>query len=499
MSALPKTAFIDPTGHNRADIEALLHQAIALLIEEMTQADARSPLPEPIATEQFEQWAQIPEQSVDSEVLLGWVRSQLKSSMNAAHPGYMGHMDSIPTTLSVIGDLLVAALNNNMLSVEMSPVFSRLEQLVMQQIAARFGLGASAGGVMVSGGSLANLQALTVARNVAFNAVDTGIVGLKGQPVFFVSEVAHTSMQKAAMMMGLGAKSAIPLRTNKNSQIEIEDFKAKLAQSLRQGQLPFAVVATAGTTVTGSIDPIEQIAAIAHSHQLWLHVDAAYGGALAFSPDHRHLLSGISQANSVTFNPQKWLYVAKTCAVVLFKQFELLDQYFRIRAPYMGEDTQWPNLGELTVQGTRHPDILKLWLSLQHVGTAGYAEIIRHNYEITTQFVEAVKARPILELASEPQMNLVCFRLAPETVSAEECDRLNSQLQSYLLTGHSAQSDSSSADHLERASAPVFLSLPTYRGRRWLKAVLLNPYTQPSTLEKLFKAVDEFVQAQGLD
>ena len=258
-------------------------------------------------------------------------------------------------------------------------------------------------------------------------------------------------------------------------------------------------MATAGTTVTGSIDPIESIAQIAHSHQLWLHVDAAYGGALTFSPDHRHLLSGISQANSVTFNPQKWLYVAKTCAVVLFKQFELLDQYFRISAPYMGEDAQWPNLGELTVQGTRHPDILKLWLSLQHLGTAGYAEIIRHNYELTAQFVEAVKARPVLELASEPQMNLVCFRLAPDKVSAEECDRLNSQLQSHLLAGHLTRPNSSSNNGLERESTPVFLSLPTYRGRRWLKAVLLNPYTQPSTLEKLFKAIDSFIQAQGFD
>ncbi|MGB3768231.1 MAG: aminotransferase class V-fold PLP-dependent enzyme [Phormidesmis sp.] len=504
MSALPKTAFINPAGHNRAEIEALLHQVMALLTEEMTQANARSPLPDPIATGQFEQWAQIPEQSVDSDVLLGWVRSQLQASMNAAHPGYIGHMDSIPTTLSIVGDLLVAALNNNMLSVEMSPVFSRLERLVMQQIAGLFGLGSSAGGVMASGGSLANLQALTVARNVAFDAVDSGIVGLKGQPVFFVSEVAHTSMQKAAMMMGLGANSAIPLQTNANSQIEIEDLKAKLAQSSRLGQLPFAVVATAGTTVTGSIDPIEQIAAIAHSHRLWLHVDAAYGGALAFSPDHCHLLSGISQANSVTFNPQKWLYVAKTCAVVLFKQFDLLDRYFRISAPYMGEDSEWPNLGELTVQGTRHPDILKLWLSLQHLGAAGYAEIIGHNYKITAQFVEAVKARPFLELASEPQMNLVCFRLAPRDVNGEKCDRLNRQMQSYLLNGHVAYFDKSSKcdkdfcdKDLERDAAPVFLSLPTYRNRRWLKAVLLNPYTQHSTIEKLFVAIDEFVQAQG--
>ena len=491
--SVPTTAFIDPSGQNRAEVEALLHQAIALLLEEMTQADKRSPLPNPIDRQQFEQWAQIPEQSVDADVLLGWVRSQLQSFMNAAHPGYIGHMDSIPTTLSVIGDLLVAVLNNNMLSVEMSPVFSRLELLVMRQLASLFGLGESAGGVMVSGGSLANLQALTVARNVAFDVVSKGVVGLKGQPVFFVSEVAHTSMQKAAMMMGLGADSAIALRTNANSQIEISDFKDRLAQSERRGQLPFAVVATAGTTVTGSIDPIEQIASIAHSHRLWLHVDAAYGGALAFSPAHRYLLSGISQANSVTFNPQKWLYVTKTCATVLFKQFELLSHYFRIGAPYMGEDDQWPNLGELTVQGTRHPDILKLWLSLQHLGLAGYADIIQRNYDLTERFVAAVKARPVLALASEPQMNLVCFRLVPEGSNAEECDRLNQELQSYLLGDRAARLVGTS-----NGATPVFLSLPLYRGNRWLKAVLLNPYTQSNTIDELFRSIDAFVEMRNL-
>lgn len=490
MSALSKTAFIDPTGSNRDEIEALMHQAIALLLDEMAQANKRSPLPKPISTQQFEQWAQIPQQSVDEKVLLKWVRSQLQASMNAAHPGYIGHMDSIPTTLSAIGDLLVAALNNNMLSVEMSPVFSRLEQVVLKEIAKRFGLGETSGGVMASGGSLANLQALTVARNAALDALKTGIVGLDKQPVFFVSEVAHTSMQKAAMMMGLGTNSAIPLRTNANSQVEIADLKDKLADAIQARQRPFAIVATAGTTVTGSIDPIEEMASIARSHQLWFHVDAAYGGSLIFSPEHRHLLAGIDRADSVTFNPQKWLYVTKTCAMVLFNQFDLLDRHFRISAPYMGEDQEWPNLGELTVQGTRHPDILKLWLSLQHVGTTGYAEIIRHNYDLTNQFVSAVKARPYLELAGEPQMNLVCFRIAPKDADSAFCDRLNANLQRYLLE----ESSTNAGD----ARSRIFLSLPVYRGDRWLKAVLLNPYTQPQTLIDLFEAIDEFANAQSL-
>ncbi len=481
LDSLPDTAFIDPMGSNRVEIEALLHQVIEMVVEEMSQAGRRSPLPNPLSTQQFEQWAEVPEQSVDADALLDVVRSLIQNSMNAAHPGYIGHMDSIPTTLSVIGDLIVAVLNNNMLSVEMSPVFSRLEPLVMRQLGDLFGLGPNSGGVMVSGGSLANLQALTVARNVAFDAVNKGIVGLDKQPVFFVSEAAHTSMQKAAMMMGLGADSAIAIRTNAHSQIDITDLKAKLSQTEKLEQAPFAIVATAGTTVTGNIDPISEIASLAKSFGLWFHVDAAYGGALIFSPRHRHLLAGIHQADSVTFNPQKWLYVAKTCATVLFKNFDVLKQQFRISAPYMSDNSEWDNLGELSVQGTRHPDILKLWLSLQHIGSSGYAAIIEHNFQLTAQFVRAVAARPQLQLASDPQMNLVCFRLAPNQIGADQRDSLNARLQQHLIAAK------------ENASA-VFLSLPTYRGQKWLKAVLLNPYTSSAIIEQLFSHIDIFIK-----
>ena len=483
VSLLPNTAFIDPTGGNRDEVEALLRQAVTLVVEELSHANARSPLPSPPSTAILKQWAAIPERSVAADVLLEQVRSQIHYAMNAAHPGYIGHMDSIPTTLSVIGDLLVAALNNNMLSVEMSPVFSRLEPLVMRQLAAKFGLGAQAGGVMVSGGTLANLQALTVARNVHFDAVEKGLVGLTRQPVFFVSAAAHTSMQKAAMMMGLGSQAAIAIRTNANSQIDIADLKDRLAEAKQVNQQPFAIVATAGTTVTGNVDPIEEMGAIARQHNLWFHVDAAYGGALIFSPEHRHLLAGTSQADSITFNPQKWLYVAKTCATALFKNFDVLKQHFRILAPYMGDDEQWSNLGELTVQGTRHPDILKLWLSLQHIGTMGYAEIIRHSYALTSQFTSEIHSRPWLQLASQPQMNLVCFRLVPPWVDSDRLNDLNKQLQQYLLS-------------LPDPAASVFLSLPTYQNQRWLKAVLLNPYTSSDTIRQLFVQINRFVREQ---
>ncbi|MEO1404573.1 MAG: aminotransferase class I/II-fold pyridoxal phosphate-dependent enzyme [Cyanobacteria bacterium J06635_1] len=472
-SHLPETAFIHPDGQNRAAIATLLHRVVDLLVETMTTAIARSPLPEPLA---LEEWAQLTDTAIDAERLLERVRSQLLHSMNAAHPGYIGHMDSIPTTMSVIGDLLVAAVNNNMLSVEMSPVFSRLEPLVLKQIAAEFGLGPQANGVLVSGGSLANLQALSVARNVEFDALKSGIVGLAHKPVFFVSEVAHTSMKKAAMFLGLGTEAAIPIATNADSQMQVSDLQAKIEQAHQQGHQPFAVVATAGTTVTGNVDPLGAIAAVAKAQNLWFHVDAAYGGAVIFSPEHRPLLAGIEQADSITFNPQKWLYVTKTCAMVLFRNFDLLNQQFRILAPYMNDHDEWANLGELTVQGTRHPDILKLWLSLQHIGKQGYADIIHHNFALTDFFAAEVQKRSFLTLASQPQMNLICFRGTPDWLPETGWDKWNQTLQTHLLNhGH------------------TFLSLPVYRGQRWLKAVLLNPFTTAEDIRLLFEQIDRFI------
>ncbi|MEO0540242.1 MAG: aminotransferase class I/II-fold pyridoxal phosphate-dependent enzyme [Cyanobacteria bacterium P01_A01_bin.105] len=470
---LPATAFINPDGSNQAAVRELLHQTVDLLVDAMAGADQRSPLPAP--PEDLSDLAGVSWRAVDEQVLLAQVRSHLHHAMNAAHPGYIGHMDSIPTTVSVMGDMIAAAVNNNLLSVEMSPLFSRLEPQVMQAIAQAFGLGPQAGGVLVSGGSLANLQALAVARNVKLNATQTGISGM-AQPVFFASEVAHTSLQKAAMLLGLGTEGAIAVKTNADSQIDLTDLTQKIKQARQQGQQPFAVIATAGTTVTGSIDPIPDIATLAQTNDLWLHVDAAYGGAVIFSEQYRHQLAGIEQADSVTFNPQKWLYVAKTCASVLFKNFSQLTQHFRVAAPYMGDDETFINLGELTVQGTRHADILKLWLSLQHIGKAGYGSIIDHNYRLAERFTAHVQARPALTLASRPQMNIICFRGTPAPVSPEQWDSWNQALQRYLLKhGH------------------TFLSLPTYRGQRWLKAVLLNPFTTEQQIDALFQQIDRFL------
>lgn len=471
FSTLPETVFIHPAGKNRAAIATLFDQVSAQILDFLTHAATHSPLP---AVDTLPAIA-LPQTPAETEALLQRLDQMLKSAMNPANPSYLGHMDPMPTTASIVGDWVAAALNNNMLSVEMSPLFSRLEPLLMREIAQLFGLGDRAGGVLVSGGSLANLQALAVARNVKVDCLTTGLTGRSQPPVLFVSEAAHTSVKKAAMLLGLGIERVIAIPTNQQSQMDVQALQSAILQAEQQGQQPFAIVATAGTTVTGNIDPLMELAAIAQHHHLWFHVDAAYGGALVFSERYRDRLQGIEKADSVTFNPQKWLYVTKTCASVLFRDLNTLKQHFRVAAPYMNIEEDWVNLGEISVQGTRHADVLKLWLSLQHLGIQGYSEIIAANYILTDYFVEQIRARPYLELASSPEMNLVCWRGCPNWIPATQWDDWNRDLQAYLLK-----------------QAQAFLSLPRYRGQNWLKAVLLNPYTTQADIQRIFTAVEDF-------
>ncbi len=470
-AALPPAAFADPRGTNREQVERLARAVLELVVDSLARAADRPPLPAgpprlPAAT--------LPQAPLPEDVILADLQRLMADSMNAGHPGWMGHMDPPPATFSILGELAAAALNNNMLCLEMSPALSRLEAELLGAFAALFGLPEQAGGVLASGGSLANLHALAVARNARLGPPN-GEGGGHGQPVILASEDAHVSLRKAAMLLGLGASAVLPVAVDAGARLRPAALRDELAAAAARGDRPFCVVATAGTTTTGSIDPLAEVGDLAREHGLWFHVDAAYGGALALSERHRHRLAGIERADSIVFNPQKWLYVAKTCAMVLFREISVLERCFRIPAPYTAPQQGWINLGEIGVQGTRHADALKLWLALAHLGRQGYGVLIDRAYALTARLVEGIAARPLLELAAVPQTNVVCFRGVPPELGEDELDRWNAALQQHLLR-----------------AAGIFLSLPHYRGRRWLRAVLLNPHAGEETIRTLLVEIDAF-------
>jgi glutamate/tyrosine decarboxylase-like PLP-dependent enzyme len=386
--------------------------------------------------------------------LLLEVRSQiLPRALNLHNPGYMGHMDSVPLAISIWADALIAALNNNMLSEELAPVFTQLEAQLVEWFGRLFGFGRDCFGTLTAGGSLANITALLLARNhhqpqQILRGVENGDRPL----VALISEAAHTSFDKAMNVVGLGRDNLIKVATNSRGEMDVAALEASIENAIAQGKIPFLIGAIAGTTITGAVDNLPAVAAIAKKYGCWFHIDAAYGGAAIFSPQCKPLLKGIELADSITFNPQKWMWVARTCAMLLVKQKQHLSDGFDAHLPYMANNSL--NFGNLNLQGTRRTDSLKLWLALRALGTSGFAQLVDRSMQQTSALRVSIEQSDRIELVCEPTLNIICLRSTDPQVD-------NATLrQNWIEQGH------------------LWLSLPIWQGDRILKAVILHPYAK---------------------
>lgn len=459
--------FLDPRGTNRDEARAFLHAAVDLVVDAL----AKDPLPTPGASAALRSHG-IPDEGLAPGALLDRARQVVAGSSMPGSRGWIAHMDPPPSLASVAGDLIAAMLNNNLLSREMSPSLSALEDQLTLEFAARFGLPAGAGGVMVSGGTTANLHALVLARAVgaAAGANDCGVV---------TSDQAHVSVDKAVSTMGIARHAYIRVPTGPDGRMRASEVGQAIQGLRRRGATQLTIVATAGTTVLGAVDPLEEIAQIARAEAAWLHVDAAFGGALQFSARWRSRLAGIDLADSIAFNPHKLLYVARACAMLLFRDASLNVDHFATAAPYMDRTPGRTNLGELSLQGSRDGAVLKLWLGASQFGWHGIDSLVDRACSLAVDAAERIKRRPGLELASEPDTALVVLRAKPRPGADQ--DRLNLEFR----------------DHLMRAGFAV--SAPVHRSARWLRLVFLNPAVGEPELDALFDAVDGFLEAHRFD
>jgi glutamate/tyrosine decarboxylase-like PLP-dependent enzyme len=437
--------FLHPDRSNLEDLRQQGYNFVDLIVDEVLNGQTK-----PFVKEEGMGNFAIPNQGMELSDLLMEVRSQiLPRSLNLHHPGYMGHMDSVPLAITIWADALVSALHNNMLSSELAPVFTQLESHLITWFAKLFGLGDRSFGTLVAGGSLANITALLVARNHRFPHLKNR--GIENQRlVALVSDAAHNSFEKGMNVIGLGKEKLIRIPTNNRGEIDLTKLEAELIAAKTRGEIPFFIAAVAGTTVTGAVDPIPQVAEIAKNHDCWFHLDAAYGGAAIFSPNYKYLLEGSNLADSITFNPQKWLWVSRTCAMLLVSDRLHLEQAFDQQLPYMSEEKI--NFGNLTLQGTRRTDSLKLWLALKAMGTDGYGKLIDRSMENSSKLRRWLEQQFNLELVCEPTLNILCLRSTDPNVS-------NAQLRSRWIEENR-----------------LWLSLPLWQGDRILKAVVLHPY-----------------------
>jgi glutamate/tyrosine decarboxylase-like PLP-dependent enzyme len=391
------------------------------------------------------------------------------------HPGFLAYISGSGTVPGAAADLLAAGLNPNVGGWSLSAGASELELHLMRWIAGVFGLPEGAGGLMTSGGATSNFTALKAARDAHApgNVRADGVDGMR--LVLYASEEAHATIAEAADMLGLGERAVRSIPTDAGFRMRADDLEAAIADDIAAGMRPFCVVATAGTTATGAVDPLAAIADLCERRNLWLHVDAAYGGAAAFAPGLRHLVDGIGRADTISFDPHKWLYTPQSSACLLARDPGRLRAAFSIDAAYVREDAELSgrgvNIGELGPQWSRAFIALKVWMSLAAHGTDAYARRIAHDVELARYLDERVRAHPDLQPTCPVTLSIACFRYAPPGIDDATLDALNERLMIEI-----------------RRDGRTCPSNAVLRGRYSLRACFVNHRTEAGVVDDLVDA-----------
>lgn len=367
-------------------------------------------------------------------------RDLLPHAMNIPSPRYFGLFNPTPLPLGVWADALASAINQNGAAWRNSPSASAIEARVLRWLCALIGYGPESFGTITSGGSEANLIALKCARDrIARGARDRGLraSGAKGSLLVYASEQSHYSFTKSVDILGLGRDALIKIDTNERFHIRTELLRARIRRDLDAGHTPVCIAGAAGATSTGVIDPLDELADIAKEFGLWFHVDAAYGGALAFSEIHKERLRGMERADSVTVDPHKWMFVPFACGAVLVREGGgVLRDAFDITPEYLSEERGGADVeydffryGQL---GTRRFNALKIWMTLKHLGTEGYAGMIERQMELALYLASGLDELADFERVGEVETALCCARFAPASHrerSIAEQDELQMALQ----------------------------------------------------------------------
>ncbi|MFF9642026.1 pyridoxal phosphate-dependent decarboxylase family protein [Kitasatospora aureofaciens] len=399
-----------------------------------------------------------------------------------ADPACAAHLHCPPLAVATAADLAVSALNPSQDSWDQAPAATALETALIAELAALVGYDpARAAGVLTSGGTESNLMGLMLARDQKLD----GIVELDGipagvRPCILASAAAHFSVQRSAALLGLGERAVIAVPVDRQLRMPPEELERELAEVSWAGRTPVAVVATAGTTDTGAIDPLDAAADLAGRYGAWLHVDAAYGGGALLSDRLAPLLDGIARADSVSLDWHKLGWQPAAAGVFLVRRAETYVSLAR-RAEYLNpvddEQAGYPSLLGRSLRTTRRADAFKLAVTLRTLGREGLGRLVDTCHELALAAAAAVRAEPSLELHSEPVLTTLLFRYRPPGPADEAAvDELNGQLRRLLLrTGRAV---------VGRTELPG-----EGAGRVRLKLTLLNPHTTVGEVGALLREV----------
>lgn len=363
----------------------------------------------------------VPEEPMPEDELLAYLHEMVFDwSSYLGHPRFLAYISGAGTVPGAAADLLAAGLNMNAGGWQLAASAIEIELALTRFFANDvFGLPEGAGGLITSGGAMANFVALKAARDqrAGWNVRDQGILA-GPQLGLYLSTETHVVSDRAADMLGIGWANVRHLPVDGDHRMRVDELRTQIARDREAGVRPFAVVGTAGTTSTGAIDPLPQIADVCADEGLWFHVDAAYGGPAMLAEDLRPLFAGLERADSIAFDPHKWLYTPHSGGCVIVRDFSQLSESFDAQPTYIHQDKEVTHagidLGRYGPQFSRSFWALKVWVSLLAHGRSAYGRRISHDAELARYLGARVQEHPAFELACPVGLSICCFRYVPE-------------------------------------------------------------------------------------
>lgn len=397
-----------------------------------------------------------------AEVVQRVARDVLPDSTWLYHPHCLGHQVSAPLPAAIWMESVIGALNNSMTVFEMSPVATIIEAQVIRWMCDLSGYPAEAGGTLTSGGTEATFTALLAARAAALpHAWEQGVGN--EPPVIVCGEHAHYAVTRAAGQLGLGTRTTVTV-PSREFRMDATVLAQRLEELHRAGTRVMAVVATAGSTATGSFDDLEAIGNLCEQHGVWLHVDGAHGASALLSPAHLHRLHGIERARSIAWDPHKMMLLPLSAGMLLMRDERDLEAAFTQRAPYIfheGEEERTWDQGVRSFLCSRRADALKLWVALQRYGAGGIGALYEHLCDTTRILYDSIEQRDDFESMHEPESNILCFRyVGSGALNDAQLDALNLEIRTQY-----------------NASGAGWITTTVLGQRRALRATIMNPRT----------------------
>ncbi|HET7841315.1 MAG TPA: aspartate aminotransferase family protein [Terriglobia bacterium] len=464
------------------EFRALGHQLVERIADYLATVRQRPVTPNdpPAVLRKLAGDGPLPEQGAPAEQILNEAAELvINHSLYNGHPRFWGYINPSSAPIGALGDLLAAAINPNAGAWILSPAASAVESQTVRWIAQMLGYPTDCGGLLVSGGNMANFVGFAAARRAraGWDVRAQGFMGPGARRLrAYVSSETHTWIHKATDLFGLGTDAIRWIPVDNSLRMDTAALRKQILADLDAGDQPFLVAGTAGTVSTGAVDPLVEIAAIAREHKLWFHVDGAYGGFAAILPDAPSDFAGIALADSVAVDPHKWLYAPLEAGCALVRDRQAMLDAFSYRPPYYHFDEsaeELVNYFEYGLQNSRGFRALKVWLVLRQSGLAGYRRMLADDCRLSRELYRLIGEHPELEAVTQG-LSITTFRYVPRDLKARagEAQEFLNKLNTELLTRL-------------QAGGEAFVSNAVVRGAFVLRACIVNFRTTLEDVEAL--------------